>query len=371
MIWHCSTALNIDTGVEMTVLPNARTSLVGVILNGTTLKSGSALLLNYHFKFCQWHSGTAMSLSEALLRKYGNFPVSEGGEEGMQIQSKSGSNNHFMQSHSAHTDQHEWRDFSTSLHKYMSIHQIPHAAATSVATVAFNIFIDLQSFDLENTLTATLCSKNQKLFSSLSLLWSFKECNTLFPCPFLKEASLQWCFSTAQQQWPVKKGSKCFCIYLLLIYLLCTGCKSKRRNINSLQHIASPKKDSSITFPPKKLPFQNITQANESLYSYTTASEIMSCYWSIKKLQSRDQKLKEMERLSPQSYSQITMLQHNSNLVFKLFRELFPQQILWSIWLGVKRLYVKFLEKEHCITKDSYHFSISIFLWAMPNEINH
>lgn len=83
MIWHCSTALNIDTGVEMTVLPNARTSLVGVILNGTTLKSGSALLLNYHFKFCQWHSGTAMALSEALLRKYGNFPVSEGGEEGM------------------------------------------------------------------------------------------------------------------------------------------------------------------------------------------------------------------------------------------------------------------------------------------------
>lgn len=42
----------------------------------------------------------------------------------------------------------------------MAIHQIPHAAATSLAAVAFNIFIDLQSFDLENALTATLCSKN-------------------------------------------------------------------------------------------------------------------------------------------------------------------------------------------------------------------
>lgn len=51
MIYHCSTALNIDTGVEMTMLPNART-LVGVILNNTTLKSVLALLLNCHFKLC-------------------------------------------------------------------------------------------------------------------------------------------------------------------------------------------------------------------------------------------------------------------------------------------------------------------------------
>lgn len=65
-----------------------------------------------------------------------------------------------MHYHSAHTEQHQWRDFSTSLHKYMSIHQILHAAATSVATVSFNIFIDLQSFDLENILIATLHSKN-------------------------------------------------------------------------------------------------------------------------------------------------------------------------------------------------------------------
>lgn len=47
-----------------------------------------------------------MALSEDLLRKYGNCSVSEEGEEGIWIQSKSGSNNHFMQSHSAHTDQH-------------------------------------------------------------------------------------------------------------------------------------------------------------------------------------------------------------------------------------------------------------------------
>lgn len=38
-----------------------------------------------------------MALSEVLLRKYGNCLVSEEGEEGIQIQFVSGSNNHFMQ----------------------------------------------------------------------------------------------------------------------------------------------------------------------------------------------------------------------------------------------------------------------------------
>lgn len=47
-----------------------------------------------------------MALSEVLLRKYGNCLVSKEEEEGIQIQSKSGSNNPFMQYHSAHTDQH-------------------------------------------------------------------------------------------------------------------------------------------------------------------------------------------------------------------------------------------------------------------------
>jgi len=50
MIWLCSGALNIDTDVEMTLMPNEGMPHTRAIPSSTTLKTGLALLLNYHFK---------------------------------------------------------------------------------------------------------------------------------------------------------------------------------------------------------------------------------------------------------------------------------------------------------------------------------